>query len=149
MEKHIKFLPCVVAKKSIFKLANNIGVFPNKVDEAAVGSEYLKIITRQNKSIYFVVNKLAVATFTIVSLLQFIPFLCFPIAPKHNLGDFNSLLALETVTITCGTCLSMYIVYKIFINNEEIVKFFNDWAVIEVDIIGQKFNINSLVAFTF
>lgn len=131
-----KFLSYIVVRKHVFRLANNVGFFPNKIDITAAASENKKIITRPSKSIYFLLNKVAVATFAIISLLQFIPLICYITVSKHNVGESNSLFRLAVADTVCGIGLPMYIVFQAFFYNDKILELFNNWAIIEMDIIG-------------
>lgn len=135
MEMSKKFLPYVVARKRVFRLANNIGFFPNVVNFTALGSDCKKIISQPSKNLPFLVNKIVVAIFTVMSLVQFIPLICYITAPRT--AKINSLFILETLDIVGGIGLSMYIVYITFLNNGKIVELCNDWASLEMEIIGK------------
>lgn len=114
----------------MLKLSNYTGLLPNTICDQPDG----KIVTTAEINLFHVTNKLLLILFTFLVTLQVIPVLSFICWPRDM--EYNSRTVLEQLDTMYGSLVTLYTFVNIFLNQRRILEVFNDWANLEIDILG-------------
>lgn len=132
------YKPTILALATFFKVASWSGIFPFTVPATNYGNILNTIyISKPTRKIYIYINHICSFVYAALVALQLIPLTLYLLS-----GNVKTITVLETLCwiYMFITSFVVFIHWNFILDSGKFMKLANDWAKIELDIIGKSEN---------
>lgn len=132
------YQPTVITSRHVLTVIAYCGIFPNKIlshQHKNLTLSRQNFISRPRQGLCNIWNKISMAIYIFVELLQFIAFIHY-----INSSEVISSIRLEMMfwVLSSGTCFCAIVIRSVSGGYDPVIKLLNEWAALELEICGNR-----------